>query len=106
MTEFVIILVGLVVGFVLGWRLRELHAQRILNAMFKNMEREQQSKAEDIMHIDIEKNNDCFYVYNADSKAFIVQVKNKEELFEYISNKFPNKNVMIRKEHFALFDTL
>lgn len=106
MTEFVIMVVGVAVGFAIGWRLRELHAQRVLGKLFEKMEKEQEAIDKDVMHIEVEKNGEMFYIYNAESKAFIVQVKTKDELFKYVADKFPNKNVMIKKEHFALFDTV
>lgn len=104
MTEIALVLVGLAVGFVLGWRLREIHARNIINNMFANMDKEN-AKLDNTMNVEVVKENEQFYVYNAETNAFIVQVKSRDELFDYFKNKYPEKTVMMKKEHFALFDT-
>ena len=105
MTELAILLVGLAVGFVIGWRLREVHARSVINAMFANMDKET-DKPENVLNVEVVKENEQFYVYNAENNSFIVQVKTKEELFDYFKAKCPEKTVMMKKEHFALFDTV
>ena len=100
MLELVILLVGLSLGASLGWRARELHAQRIVNAMFEQNDKQN----EDVMNVQVVKASGQYYIYHADTNAFIVQVKSKDELFEYFKDKYPQKTVMMKKEHFELFD--
>lgn len=106
MTEFIILAFCIVLGFVLGWRARELHAQRIVNNYLKAELEKQEKAPQNTLNIEVEKNNNCFYVYNTESGAFITQVKTKEELFDFFKSKHPDKNVMMKKEHFALFENV
>ena len=103
MFEFVLLIIGLSVGFGAGWRMREVHAQNVVNKMFKNVD---EKMNEDVLNVEVVKANEQFYIYHADTSAFIVQVKNKEELFDYFKDKYPEKTVMMKKEHFALFDNV
>ena len=115
MFEFVLLIIGLSLGFGVGWRMREVHAQNVVNKMFKNVD---EKMNEDVLNVEVVKANEVqtniqrqtdaneqFYIYHADTSAFIVQVKNKEELFDYFKDKYPEKTVMMKKEHFALFDS-
>ena len=101
MLEFVLLVVGISIGFILGWKMREVHAQNVVNNMFKNADAKTD---ENILNVEVVKANEQFYIYHADTSAFIVQVKDKEQLFEYFKDKYPQKTVMMKKEHFALFD--
>lgn len=101
MTEFILFVIGTTVGFYVGWKTRELYAQRIVNKMFA-VASERMDK--DVMNIDIVKENNHFYVYDSKTNAFIVQVQTKEELFKYFSSKFPEKTVMMKQNHLDLFD--
>lgn len=103
MIDFVIIIISVCIGGAVGWRAREIHAQRIVNRYFKNAEEQNQSP-QNILNIEVLKENDYFYVYNTDNGAFITQVKTKEELLSYLKDKYPEKNVMVKKEHFTLFE--
>lgn len=100
MTEFILLMIGFIVGFSIGWKLRELHAQRIVNKMLDIAEKIDKT----VMNIDVIKENDHFYVYDAQTNAFIVQVKTKSELFDYFNAKFPEKTVMMKKDHLEMFD--
>lgn len=108
MTEIALLLVALVVGFVAGWRLREVHAKMVVDKFVSNMEKNVHDgiKEGDIMNVEVVPMNEQFYIYNAENNSFIVQVKTKDELFEYFKDKYPNKTVMMKKEHFAMFDTV
>lgn len=101
MTEFILFVIGTTVGFYAGWKIRELHAQRIVNKMF-DVAQKQIDK--NVINIDIIKENNHFYVYDSKTNAFIVQVQTKEELFKYFSSKFPEKTVMMKQNQLDLFD--
>lgn len=105
MTEIAIALVGIGIGFSIGWRARELYAQRIVNKYLADAE-EQMNDPKNVMNIEVMKQQDSFYVYNTENGAFITQVKSKEELFKFFKEKHPEKNVMMKKEDFALFENV
>lgn len=92
MLELAIGFIVFCVGFNLGWKGREKHAQRILDAHFEEV-------ADDSIKIEISNHNDIFYVHNMETKAFIVQVKTQEELLNYFKEKHPNKTVIVDKEN-------
>lgn len=103
MTELILMLIGLSIGFMLGWRLREIHAKSVVNRMLSDVSQEQSSH-ENTMNIEVVKEHDQFYVYDSKDNAFIVQVKTKQELFDFFKKTFPEKTVLMKNEHFALFD--
>jgi hypothetical protein len=104
MTEFVIAVVCVVLGIVIGWRSRERYARFVIEKYFKQSDNA--ASKDDIINVEIMKEKDSYYVYNTLTGAFITQVKSKEELLKYLETHFSEKTVMIKKEHFALFDTL
>ena len=102
MDEIIILLCAAGLGFYLGWRMRERYARYIIQKYFN----EAKPQNDDIVNVEITKENNCFYVYNTNSGAFLTQVKSKEELLKYLETHYSEKTVMIKKEHFALFDTV
>ena len=93
-------------GFYLGWRLRELYAQAVVNRYLKKHDEEQVFTKENTVVLELHKEHDMFYIYEKESKTFLVQVKTKEEFIKYVEEKYKNKNVIMTKDQLAMFDTV
>ena len=99
----IVLIVALVVGFLAGWKFRESYAKFIVKQIMHN---KLNTLTESVMNIEVVKANQQFYIYNSATNAFIVQVKSKEELFDYFADKYPEKTVMMKKEHLELFESV
>jgi hypothetical protein len=104
MNDLIIYIIIAVVCFYIGWRARESYAKLIVSKYLDNM---QESIGDDssILSIEVEKHANTYYVYNIDTNSFITQVNSKEQLFEYFKVNHPDKTVIMKNEHFALFET-
>ena len=100
MIEDVIIFgVAILIGFAFGWISREMYAKHLVTTIYQHA-----AKTRNILNVNVVKSNDSFLIYNADNDAFIVQVKSKEELFDFFQEKYGEVSVMMKKEHFDLFE--
>lgn len=99
------LLVGGVIGVFIGWRLRELHAQMILNHLLNNKDNEDKLTADNTISLKLRHEHDSVYVYDK-SDVFLIQVKSKSEFFKFVESKFSNKNVIISKDDMAVLDRL
>lgn len=109
MDDAIIYLIVIVVSLFAGWKAREMYAMLIVANILRKYDSsemfdENAPQASNLMPIDIEKHSDAYYVYNGINSSFITQVRSKEEMFEYFKNFYPNKTVILKKEHFALFE--
>lgn len=101
MIELLISISAFVVGYLLGWRLRELHAQRTLDSMFASGSRRINAGA---LHIEIFKENDYYYVYDSNTNAFLTQVKNKQELIDFFKTNHSDRMVTMKKDQLEWFE--
>lgn len=90
--EFLILFGAVIFGVYVGWVLRETYATHVLNKVLHNVEENVKQIAKDAIHINIEKHNDHFYVYNKETNTFMAQAGSKEELEEILKDRFPGKN--------------
>jgi LPS O-antigen subunit length determinant protein (WzzB/FepE family) len=97
----IVVFIILTIGFVLGWKLREVYATRIVNQLFSNHEEQLSSN---IMNVHMEVDRGQFYIYDSATNAFITQVKTKEEMFEFFNKTYPDKTVMMKRQDLELFD--
>lgn len=82
-----------------------MFAQIIVAKYLKELDQGQYSVDDaNIINVEIEKHEDVFYLYNTDNSAFITQVKSKEEMTEFFKKNYSDCTIMIKKEHFALFE--
>lgn len=103
--EYLPLIIFASVFFGLGWKFRELHAQRIVNKYLKNADKAIEKDLEEhTMHVHIHKEHGSFYIYNSADDTFIAQVKSKEEMFDFFKNKYPSKNVLMKNTDLELFD--
>lgn len=86
MIEFAIFTVGAVLGFLIGWKLREAHALRHMAALQSKFQPAPTNKVD----IWIDCIDGVFYVYNATTKEFLVQGNSHQEVSALLSKRFPN----------------
>lgn len=102
--EVVIAVVFFVLGSYGGWRAREKMAEHTLNKYLAASEKMLNNVKENTLHLTVHAEHGAFYVYDTNNGSFITQVNSKEELFSYCNANYPNKNVIMSKEHLELFD--
>ena len=79
-----------VIGLIfIGWKLREFHARRQIDAMIDNI-KENVIKEISTVKVLIEKTNGVFYLYNQDTDVFIAQGVTRKEIQDYLEKAFPN----------------
>lgn len=104
MLEFVIGVVTFTFGIGVGWRLREMHAENVVKRYMKEQDAKNKIDPANIMNVSVEKHNDQYYVYNSDNNNFLVQVKTKEELMKFFTEKHSDKTIMMTQEHLEMIE--
>lgn len=93
---------SLVVGTAFGWFLREQHAMRVVNKMFEHAEKkESELKQENIVKAKLEVHHGHYYLFDAETDAFLGQGETAEELSAMLRKKFPEKSFALNKEAYA-----
>ena len=82
------VLIGVVIGFVLGWVVREAVALHKINAIVKAMQEPEPVVKANELRVKIEKHNDIFYLYADSDDRFIAQGATKEEVTEILKKRF------------------
>lgn len=95
---FILIVCG-VASFFLGWKAREVAAKKAILEMIDSTNEAYKDK---IINVYIEKVNNQFFLYNKDTGAFITEVKSKNELMNFIQEKYTDKTVMIKRDDLDL----
>lgn len=86
------IIITFILSFAFGWVMRELHAQRQMSKVLKNVETAvKQELREKVTRIIIEKQKDTYYVYNADDLTFMAQGNSRKELEDNLAKRYPGK---------------
>ena len=86
------IAITFILSFAFGWVMREFHARRQMNRVLKNVETAvKQEIREKVTRIKIEKQEDTYYVYNADDLTFMAQGNTREELEGNLAKRYPGK---------------
>ena len=68
----------------------------IIQKVVTEVRREQQEDlAKRLVQVYVEKINDCFYIFNKEDHSFLAQGKNKKELQEVLSAKFPGYAILV-----------
>ena len=81
-----------IMGAVYGWYARERHSKRIVdNFMDKLDSIVQREVSENVIKINIEKNNGVFYIYNVENNEFMGQGSTRKEVEESLKERYPNK---------------
>jgi hypothetical protein len=89
----IFIVVGvIIIGFSIGWNLREIVARVQTNRILADIEQElEQEKQSEVIRITIEKHNDMLFAYHKDSSQFITQATDRKELEKKLAELYPGK---------------
>lgn len=80
-----------------GWKAREKHAQRMTEELLKNF-KDEEDEEDDLIQITIEEHHGILYVYDKENDTFLAQGKNREELEDNLSSRFPGKRFAATSE--------
>jgi hypothetical protein len=90
--EFFILFVAMIIGFSIGWNLREKVAIVKANKMLAEIEQELEQETDpEVIKITIEKDNGILFAYHKDSSQFITQANDRKELEKKLSELYPGK---------------
>jgi hypothetical protein len=90
--EIFIVVGSVIIGFSLGWNLRERVAMVKANRLLAELEHEiEEETSEEVIKITIEKDRDILFAYHKDSSQFITQAKDRAELEKKLAELFPGK---------------
>ena len=86
-------IIGLVFETYRAYQAIKILDQKILDAVQKNIEDNIK-----IIEVNIEKHQDCFYLFNKDDNQFIAQGKTKDEIVNAIQQRFKGYRIMAQEE--------
>jgi hypothetical protein len=89
-----ICLIFFLMGFSLGWHAREKAAERIVNKLMDQFDKEQEELETNVIKISIEKHNNTYYVYDKEKNSFMGQASNRKELEDVLAQRFPDKRFL------------
>jgi hypothetical protein len=90
--EFFILFVAMIIGFSIGWNVRERVAIVKANRMLADIEQElEQDTDPEVIKITIEKDNGILFAYHKDSSQFITQANDRKELEKKLAELYPGK---------------
>ena len=90
--DILILFVAMIIGFSIGWNLRERVAVVKAHRMLAELEEELDQETDpEVVKITIEKDNGILFAYHKDSSQFITQANNRKELENKLSELFPGK---------------
>ena len=90
--DILILFVAMIMGFSIGWNLREKIAIAKANRMLAEIEQElEQETNPDVIRITIEKDNGILFAYHKDSSQFITQANDRKELEKKLAELYPGK---------------
>ena len=90
--DILILFVAMIIGFSIGWNLRERVAIVKANRMLAEIEQElEQDTNPEVIKITIEKDNGILFAYHKDSSQFITQANDRKELEKKLSELYPGK---------------
>jgi len=90
--DILILFVAMIIGFSLGWNLREKFAIIKTNRLLAEIEQDlDQDTNQEVIQITIEKDNGILFAYHKDSSQFITQAIDRKELEKKLAELFPGK---------------
>jgi hypothetical protein len=90
--DILILFGAMIIGFSLGWNLRERIAIVKANRMLAEIEQElEQETNPEVLKITIEKDNGILFAYHKDSSQFITQANDRKELEKKLAELYPGK---------------
>jgi hypothetical protein len=90
--EILIVVGAVIIGFSIGWNLRERVAVVKTHRMLAEIEQELEQETDpEVVRITIEKDNGILFAYHKDSSQFITQANDRKELEKKLAELFPGK---------------
>jgi hypothetical protein len=90
--EILIVVGAVIIGFSIGWNLRERVAVVKAHRMLADIEQELEQETDpEVIKITIEKDNGILFAYHKDSSQFITQASDRKELEKKLSELYPGK---------------
>ena len=90
--EIFIVVGSLIIGFLVGWNLRERVAIIQTSKLLAELESlEEEDTSEEVIRLIIEKDGDTLFAYHKDTSQFITQAKDRKELEKKLAELFPGK---------------
>lgn len=90
--EILIVVGSIIIGFSLGWNLRERVAIVKANKILAELEQQvKEEESEEVIKITIEKDRDTLFAYHKHNSQFITQAKDRAELEQKLAELFPGK---------------
>lgn len=92
MEPILIVVIFGVSCFLLGWKLREIHAKNVVARMKKEMlEEAHEEFKSNVVNIKVEDHNGEFFVYRKDDGSYLAHGETKSTLEDILNEKFPGK---------------
>lgn len=92
MENFLIIAIFGGLCFYLGWRMREVHAHRIMDKMLNEIsEKTVDEFKSKVVNIRVEDHDGTFFVYKKDDGSYLAHGETKTVLEDILMKKFPDK---------------
>lgn len=99
MGEFLSIFAVFILGFILGWILREEMAKRRVDALMNQLGSELETVAKDLINIKIEQHSGMYYVFNKETDEFMAQASTRKELEDSLAERYPEKRFAATPEN-------
>jgi hypothetical protein len=97
--DFVVIIVCIFIGLVMGWKLREYHAMKTVHSFLKEIEEHQEKEIEERTKMRLERHNGLIYAFADEDDSFIAQGKDLEDLDKAIIARFPGKKFAVQEQN-------
>jgi hypothetical protein len=97
--EILIVVGSIIIGFSLGWNLRERVAVVQANRLLAQLQEVEEDTSEEVIRITIEKDRDTLFAYHKDNSQFIAQAKDRAELEKKLAELFPGKRFGVTPEN-------
>lgn len=101
MDQFLLYLGFFIVSFLFGWHMREYTAVKLIERREDEM---RQYERTHILRTYIRYDNEMFYVYNSDNKAFLTQAKTKQQIIDFFKATYPEKRVIMDESDIELLE--
>jgi hypothetical protein len=89
--EILIVVGAVIIGFSIGWNLRERVAMVQANRLLAQLEDLEEETSDEVIKITIEKDRDTLFAYHKDTSQFIAQAKDRKELEKKLAELYPGK---------------
>ena len=95
---FVVACIFFAYGVNIGWKAREVHAKKVVAKFEQEVSEKVGEEVKSLIHINIERHNGMFYVYDKRQKTFMAQGTTREELEDALQSRYPGKRFACSEE--------